>query len=98
MADSNSTTATNNNMMQSWFSQKMLVRLEPQVKLAEFAQRDDLPPRPGTTATGTGGRPLGAASTPRAEGFNTPLFPLSPRGVTATIAGYGRGHKLTDLF
>ncbi len=97
MADTNSTTATNNNMMQSWFSRKMLVRLEPQVKLAEFAQRDELPLRTGTTATWNGWRTLGAASTTLAEGVQNSLVALSSRRVTATIAGYGRGHKLTDL-
>jgi N4-gp56 family major capsid protein len=98
MADSNSTTASNNNMMQSWFSRKMLVRLEPQVKLAEFAQRDELPLRTGTTATWNGWRTLGAASSTLAEGVQNSLVALSSRRVTATIAGYGRGHKLTDLF
>lgn len=98
MADSNSTTVTNNNMMQSWFSRKMLVRLEPQVKLAEFAQRDELPLRTGTTATWNGWRTLGAASSTLAEGVQNSLVALSSRRVTATIAGYGRGHKLTDLF
>lgn len=97
MADSPSTTATNNNLMQSWFSQKMLVRLEPQVKLAEFAQRDELPLRTGTTATWNGWRSLGAASSTLAEGTANSLVALSSRRVTATIAGYGRGHKLTDL-
>lgn len=97
MADSNSTTATNNNLMQSWFSRKMLVRLEPQVKLAEFAQRDELPLRTGTTATWNGWKTLGAASSTLAEGVGNSLVALSSRRVTATIAGYGRGHKLTDL-
>jgi len=98
MADTNTTTTTNNNMMQSWFSRKMLVRLEPQVKLAEFAQRDELPLRTGTTATWNGWRTLGAASSTLAEGTINSLAALSSRRVTATIAGYGRGHKLTDLF
>src|SRR6266700_6514110 len=98
MADSNSTTVTNSNLMQSWFSQKMIVRLEPQVKLAEFAQRDELPLRTGTTATWNGWRTLGAASSTLAEGVINSLVALSSRRVTATIAGYGRGHKITDLF
>lgn len=84
--------------MQQWFSRKMLVRLEPQVKLAEFAQRDELPLRTGTTATWNGWRTLAAASSTLAEGTANSLVALSSRRVTATIAGYGRGHKLTDLF
>lgn len=98
MADTNTTTSNNNNLMQAWFSQKMLVRLEPQVKLAEFAQRDELPLRTGTTATWNGWRSLGAASSTLGEGTANSLTALSSRRVTATIAGYGRGHKLTDLF
>lgn len=84
--------------MQQWFSRKMLVRLEPQVKLVEFAQRDELPLRTGTTATWNGWRSLGAASSTLGEGTANSLVALSSRRVTATIAGYGRGHKLTDLF
>lgn len=98
MADTNTATTTNDNMMQSWFSKKMLVRLEPQVKLAEFAQRDELPLRTGKTATWNGWRSLGAASSTLAEGTANSLTALSSRRVTATIDGYGRGHKLTDLF
>lgn len=97
MADTNSTTTTNSNLMQSWFSRKMLVRLEPQVKLAEFAQRDEIPLRTGTTATWNGWRSLGAASSTLAEGTVNSLVALSSRRVTATIAGYGRGHKITDV-
>lgn len=84
--------------MQSWFSRKMLLRLEPQVKLAEFAQRDELPLRTGKTATWNGWRSLAAASSTLGEGTANSLTALSSRRVTATIAGYGRGHKLTDLF
>lgn len=98
MADTNTDTTANGNMMQSWFSRKMLVRLEPQVKLAEFAQRDELPLRTGKTATWNGWRSLGAASSTLGEGTVNSLTALSSRRVTATIAGYGRGHKLTDLF
>lgn len=85
-------------MMQSWFSRKMLVRLEPQVKLAEFAQRDELPLKTGKTATWNGWKSMTAASSTLAEGTANSLAALSSRRVTATIAGYGRGHKLTDLF
>lgn len=98
MADTNTATTNNDNLMQAWFSQKMLVRLEPTVKLVEFAQRDELPLRTGTTATWNGWRSLAAASSTLGEGTVNSLVALSSRRVTATIAGYGRGHKLTDLF
>lgn len=98
MADTNTTTSINDNMMQSWFSRKILARLEPQVKLVEFAQREELPLRTGTTATWNGWRSLAAASVSLPEGTVNSLPALSSRRVTATIAGYGRGYKLTDLF
>jgi N4-gp56 family major capsid protein len=98
MADTNTTTTINDNMMQSWFSRKILARLEPQVKLVEFAQREELPLRTGTTATWNGWRSLAAASSTLAEGTANSLPSLSSRRVTATIAGFGRGYKLTDLF
>lgn len=85
-------------MMQAWFSRKILARLEPQVKLVEFAQREELPLRTGTTATWNGWRSLAAASSTLAEGTANSLPALSSRRVTATIAGFGRGYKLTDLF
>lgn len=85
-------------MMQSWFSQKILARLEPQVKLVEFAQREELPLRTGTSATWNGWKSLAAASSTLSEGTANSLPALSSRRVTATIAGYGRGYKLTDLF
>jgi|GEM_PF-2639027 len=98
MADANSTSTTNDNLMQSWFSRKLLVRLEPQVKLVEFAQRDEIPLRTGKTASWNGWRSLGAASSTLGEGSKNDLVALSSRRVTATIVGYGRGHRLTDLF
>lgn len=98
MADTNTATTTNDNLMQAWFSKKMLTRLEPTVKLVEFAQRDELPERTGKTATWNGWRSLGAASSTLAEGTANSLTALSSRKVTATIEGFGRGHKLTDLF
>jgi len=98
MADTNTTTSINDNMMQSWFSRKILARLEPQVKLVEFAQREELPLRTGTTATWNGWRSLTPASSTLGEGTANSLPALSSRRVTATIAGYGRGYKLTDLF
>ena len=98
MADTNTATTTNDNMMQTWFSRKILARLEPETRLIEFAQRDEIPLRTGTTATWNGWRSLAAASSTLAEGTANHLVALSSRRVTATISGFGRGHKITDLF
>jgi N4-gp56 family major capsid protein len=98
MADTNTTTSNNDNLMAKYFSQKMIARLEPNTPLIEFAVKDDLPLRTGTTATFNGWRTLDAASVSLAEGVANSLPALSSRRVVATIAGYGRGVKLTDLF
>jgi N4-gp56 family major capsid protein len=98
MSDTNTTTSVNDNLMASYFSQKMIARLEPNTPLIEFAVKDDLPLRNGKTATFNGWQTLGAASVSLPEGTINSLPALSSRKVVATIAGYGRGVKLTDLF
>src|SRR3990167_8267560 len=98
MADTNTTTDTNDNLMASFFSQKMIVRLEPETPLIEFAQKDELPLRNGKTATFNGWNSLAAASSYLAEGTANSLPALSSRRVVATVKGYARGVKLTDLF
>jgi N4-gp56 family major capsid protein len=84
--------------MAKYFSQKIIARLEPNTPLIEFAVKDDLPLRTGTTATFNGWRVLDAASVSLGEGAANSLPALSSRKVVATIVGYGRGVKLTDLF
>lgn len=98
MADTNSSTTTNDNLMASYFSQDMIARLEPNTPLIEFATKDDLPLRTGKTATFNGWRTLDGASTSLSEGTANSLPSLSSRRVAVTIVGYGRGVKLTDLF
>ncbi len=98
MADTNTSTTINDNLMASYFATKVIERLEPNTPLIEFAQKDQLPLRTGKTATFNGWQTLGAASTTLGEGTANSLPALSSRKVVATIAGYGRGVKLTDLF
>ena len=98
MADTNTTTVNNDNLMAKYFSQKIIARLEPNTPLIEFAVKDALPLRTGTTATFNGWNTMAAASVSLAEGVTNSLPALSSRRVVATIAGYGRGVKLTDLF
>lgn len=97
MADTNTTTSVVNNLLQSWFSNKMITTLVPKTALIEFAQRDELPLRNGLTATWNGWRRITGASSQLAEGTPNSLVALSARRVTATVTGYGRGVKLTDL-
>lgn len=98
MADTLTSTSVNDNMMQSWFSRKILARLEPETPLIQFAQKDELPLRNGKTATWNGWQTLGAASVTLTEGTANSLPALSSRKVTATMAQYGRGVVESDLF
>lgn len=97
MADTNSTTTSLNNLLLSWFSRKIIATLVPKTPLIEFAQRDELPLRTGIQATFNGWNRITAASSTLSEGTANSLVALSSRKVNGTIAGYGRGVKLTDL-
>jgi N4-gp56 family major capsid protein len=97
MADTNTTTSSLNNLLLSWFSRKIIATLVPKTPLIEFAQRDELPLRTGTTATFNGWNRITGASSTLSEGTANSLIALSSRKVSGTIAGYGRGVKLTDL-
>src|ERR1041385_4567096 len=97
MGDTNSTTSTLDNLQMAYFSKDMIVRLEPNTPLIQFAKKDELPLRSGKTVTFNGWTPLAAASVTLAEGVANSVPSLSSRKVVATIAGYGRGVKITDL-
>lgn len=97
MADTNSTTSSLNNLLQSFFSKKMITTLVPKTPLIEFADKEDLPLRTGNTATFNGWNRITGASSTLAEGTANSLVALSSRRVVGTIAGYGRGVKITDL-
>jgi len=97
MADTNTTTSSLNNLLLSWFSRKIIATLVPKTPLIEFAQRDELPLRTGTQATFNGWNRIVGASVTLTEGTANSLVSLSSRKVNATISGYGRGVKLTDL-
>jgi N4-gp56 family major capsid protein len=97
MADTNTTSTSLNNLLQSYFSNKIITTLVPKTPLIEFAQKDDLPLRSGNTATFNGWNRITGASSVLSEGTANSLIALSSRRVTGTIAGYGRGVKITDL-
>lgn len=97
MSDTNTTTSSLSNLLQSYFSKKMLTTLVPRTPLIEFAEKEDLPLRTGNTATFNGWNRIVGASSTLAEGTANSLVALSSRRVTGTIAGYGRGVKITDL-
>lgn len=97
MSDTNTTTTTLNNLLQSFFSKKMITTLVPKTPLIEFADKEELPLRTGNTATFNGWNRITGASSTLAEGTANSLIALSSRKVTGTIAGYGRGVKITDL-
>jgi N4-gp56 family major capsid protein len=97
MADTNTTSTSLNNLLQAYFSSKIVTTLVPKTPLVEFAQKDELPLRSGNTATFNGWNRITGASSVLSEGTANSLIALSSRKVTGTIAGYGRGVKITDL-
>ena len=97
MADTNTTSTSLNNLLQTYFSKQMIVTLVPKTPLIEFAQKDELPLRSGNTATFNGWNRITGASSTLGEGVANSLIALSSRRVVGTIAGYGRGVKITDL-
>jgi N4-gp56 family major capsid protein len=97
VADTNTTSTSLNNLLHNYFSSKIITTLVPKTPLIEFAQKDELPLRSGNTATFNGWNRITGASSVLSEGTANSLIALSSRKVTGTIAGYGRGVKITDL-
>lgn len=98
MADTNTTTAVNDNLLSTYFSKKMIARLEPNTPLIELAQKEDLALRSGATAYFNGWQSLAAASVTLTEGTANSAPALSSRRVSCQVFGYGRHVVITDLF
>src|SRR3990167_3562329 len=97
MADTLSTTAILDNLLPSYLEARMIARLVPMERFGQFAGKYPLPRNQGTTIRFNGWVNLAAASVTLAEGTPNSLAGLTSRKVTATIAQYGRGVKVTDL-
>lgn len=97
MADTLSTTATLDNLLPSYLEARMIARLVPMERFAQFAVKRPLGNNQGNTIRFNGWTNLAAASVSLGEGVPNSLAALSSRKVNATIVQYGRGVKVTDL-
>src|SRR5262249_51035144 len=97
MSDSLSTTSTLNNLLSIYLERRLIARLIPAVRLYQLAEKRPLPNGEGVQIVFNGWTNLAAASVTLAEGVANSLAALSARKVSATIAQYGRGVKITDL-
>lgn len=97
MADTLSNTTILDNLLPAYLERRMIARLVPVERFYQFAVKRPLPQNEGKTITFNGWRNLAAASVTLTEGTANSLAGLSARKVTATLAQYGRGVKVTDL-
>ncbi len=97
MADQNTSIVNNDNLLMSYFEKRAIKTLHEQVWFYQLGEKYPLPLGSGTSITFNGWRTLAAASSTLAEASANSTVSLSSRKVTASIASYGRGIKITDL-
>lgn len=98
MADSTSNVAALNNLLPDYYVPKMLMRLEAETPLLEFAVKTPLPMNEGRQVFWNGWRTLAGASALITEGTTgNDSVSLSSRRVSATIVQTGRSVRITDL-
>jgi N4-gp56 family major capsid protein len=97
MPDSLTQVSTLNNLLQHFFVPKALMTLYNETPLYEFAVKAPQPKGQGNITYWNAWTRLGGASSVLSEGGSNSTVSLSSRRVSATIAQYGRGYKLTDL-
>lgn len=97
MADQNTSTTNNDNLLMVYFSRKAIKTLHEKVHFYQIAEKFPLPSRSGTQMTFSGWRKLAAASTTLAEASSNSSVTLSSRKVNVTVQSYGRSVKITDL-
>ncbi len=91
------TTTTLNNLIPDYYTPKLLITLEAEAKLKEFAVKTPLPEGEGKQVFWHARRNFGGASVSLAEGGSPNPAQISSRRVSATIAQYARAVELTDL-
>lgn len=97
MADILSTTSTLDNLLPIYLERRMIARLVPVERFAQFAEKRPLPLGNGKQMTFNGWINLAAASSTLGEGVPNSLVALSARKVNCTVLQYGRGVKVSDL-
>jgi len=97
LADQNTSTTTNDNLLSTYFERKLIANLKEKTWFFQVATKFPLPKGEGVDITFNGWRKLAAASSTLAEGSANATVNLSSRKVVATIKSYGRAVKITDL-
>lgn len=85
-------------MLPVYFTRRLLKVLDEQVWLYQLAEKYPLPEGNGTQMTFNGWRRIAAPSSTLAEQSSNAAAVLSSRKINVTIASYGRGVKISDLF
>lgn len=98
MADQQTSTSTNNNMLPVYFTRRLLKVLDEQVWLYQLAEKYPLPEGNGTQMTFNGWRRIAAPSSTLAEQSSNAAVVLSSRKINVTINSFGRSVKISDLF
>jgi len=85
-------------MLPVYFTRRLMKVLDEQVWLYQLAEKYPLPEGNGVQMTFSGWRRIAAPSSVLAEQTANAAVVLSARKVNVTIAKYGRGVKISDLF
>ena len=85
-------------MLPVYFTRRLMKVLDEQVWLYQLAEKYPLPQGNGIQMTFSGWRRIPAPSSTLAEQSSNAAVVLSARKVNVTIASYGRGVKISDLF
>jgi N4-gp56 family major capsid protein len=98
MADQQTSTVVPANMLNVYFSRRLLKVLDEQVWFYQLAEKYPLPEANGVQMTFSSWRRIAAPSATLAEQSANAATVLSARKVNVTIASYGRSVKISDLF
>ena len=97
MADQNTSTPNNGNLLLSYFERRVVKTLPERVGMYQLAEKYPLPQGSGTQITFNGWSKITAASVTLGEASANSTVSLSSRKINATIASYGRAVKITEL-
>ncbi len=98
MADQQTSTIVNSNMLPVYFTRRLLKVLDEQVWLYQLAEKYPLPEGNGTQMTFNGWRRVAAPSSTLSEQSSNAAVVLSSRKINVTIGLYGRNIKISQLF
>lgn len=97
MADQNTSSTNNDNLLMSYFEKRALATLDESVWYYQMAEKYPLPKGSGTSVTWNAWRRIAAASSLLGEASANSSITLSSRKVTVSIKSYGRNIKMTEL-